>query len=175
MSRWNLVGCLHPPYISDLLLMRLLLSFFHCLRIAHLSSMHRTQGLVSYVFLQVIELPFHCMSTDICFRTSSLVISFCPLKCWAKCIAKESLWDWLFTSLQTSSTCCSQHLFFTLFWMLPMLHGIFLRDTWKQRETQTNCEMVGDPKGPPGAKRVSQKIAKSMRFGWSTPSSSQHE
>ena len=67
MSRWNLVRCLHPPYISDLLLMRLLLSFFHCLRIAHLSSMHRTQWLVSYVFMQVIGLPFH-NSIWLCLR-----------------------------------------------------------------------------------------------------------
>ena len=71
--------CLHPPYISDLLLMRLVLSFFHSLRIAHLSSMHRTQWLVSYVFMQVMGLPFHSMSTDV-FPDIFLADTFLPFE-----------------------------------------------------------------------------------------------
>ena len=59
ISQWKLVQCLHV-YISDPLLMRLVLFFLHFLRISLLSSIYMEQWLVLHVFLLVALSQYVC-------------------------------------------------------------------------------------------------------------------
>ena len=104
-SLWNFVRCRHPPNISDLELMSLLLSWFQLSRMKHLSLIHRVHEFLPKVFMQLMGLPCHKISTVISSRTSPLVTLSPSLKCCAKWLAKESDLIPFSTNFLTSWAC----------------------------------------------------------------------